>query len=273
MATFYSGYSNQYRLRLEVTQKSQDVNKNTSTVDWALYLENGISYFQQYGTQVTVSLGGESVHNSNIQRSVYGMNTTTLSESGTKTINHNADGSKRLAVYALLETNTKDSLTPSSALVINSSMSLTTIPRASKPTLSSGSVNFGDTVTINTNVKSNLYELDTLELFEKLNVGDKKGTVIVSEDAGAGSDHIRSDSLGISKIKVGDILKHGSNYYEVTSFVGTKVYIKPNVKSNLYKLDKLELFENGKVKITKETKKILISYNTKTIKDPNKWED
>ena len=151
MATFYSGYSNQYRLRLEATQKSQDVNKNTSTVDWALYLETGDRYYQQYGTQVTVSLGGESVHNSNVQRSFNEWYTTTLVESGTKTINHNADGSKRLAVYALFETNTKSISTPLAALVINSSMNLTTIPRASKPTLSSGSVNFGNTVTINTN--------------------------------------------------------------------------------------------------------------------------
>lgn len=108
---------------------------------------------------------------------------------------------------------------------------------------------------------------------DELNVGNKKGTVIVIEDAGTGSDHIRLDSASIRLIKRGDIIKHGSNYYEITSFVGTRVYIKPNVKSNLYKLDKLELFENGNVKITKETKKILISYNTETVEDPNQWED
>lgn len=155
MATFYSGYSNQYRLRLEVTQKSQDVNKNTSQVDWALYLESGNRYFQQYSTQVTVSLAGETVHNSNVQRSINGANTSTLVERGTKTINHNADGSRNFAVSALFETATKDSYSPLTALTINSSMNLTTIPRASKPTLSSGSVNFGSTVAINTNRQAN----------------------------------------------------------------------------------------------------------------------
>lgn len=150
MATFYSGYSNQYRLRLEVTQKSQDVN-NTSTVDWTLYLESGNRYYTGYSTKVTVSLDGDTVHSSNTQRSISGMNTSTLVERGTKTVNHNADGSKSLAVSALFETATKDSYSPLTALTINSSMNLTTIPRASKPTLSSGSVNFGDTVTINTN--------------------------------------------------------------------------------------------------------------------------
>lgn len=151
MATFYSGYSNQYRLRLEVTQKSQDVNKNTSQIDWALYLESGNRYYTGYSTKVTVSLDGDTVHSSNTQRSISGMNTSTLVERGTKTVNHNADGSKSLAVSALFETATKDSYSPLTALTINSSMNLTTIPRASKPTLSSGSVNFGDTVTINTN--------------------------------------------------------------------------------------------------------------------------
>ena len=151
MATFYSGYSNQYRLRLEVTQKSQDVNKNTSQVDWALYLESGNRYFQQYSTQVTVSLAGDTIHNSNVQRSINGTNTSTLVERGTKTINHNADGTRSLAVSAVFETATKDNYSPLTALTINSSMNLTTIPRASKPTLSSGSVNFGSSVTINMN--------------------------------------------------------------------------------------------------------------------------
>ncbi|AVM42816.1 DUF859 family phage minor structural protein [Fastidiosipila sanguinis] len=157
MATFYSGYSNQYRLRLEVTQKSQDINKNTSQVDWALYLENGNRYFQQYGTQVTVSLAGETAHNSNIQRSISGANTTTLVERGTKTIYHNADGTRNFAVSAVFETATKDRYSPLTALTINSSMNLTTIPRASKPTLSSGSVNFGSSVTINTNRQVNSF--------------------------------------------------------------------------------------------------------------------
>lgn len=109
---------------------------------------------------------------------------------------------------------------------------------------------------------------------DELNVGNKKRTVIVIADTGTGSDYIRLDSASIRVIKRGDIIKHGSNYYEITSFVGTKVYIKPNLKSNLYERDKLELFEKGKDdKITKETKKILLSYNTKTIEDPNRWED
>lgn len=172
MATFYSGYSNQYRLRLEVTQKSQDVNNNTSTVSWALYLESGNRYYQQYGTRVNVSIGGETVHNSNVQRNVSGMNTSTLVESGTKTVSHNSDGTKKLSVYALLETNTKSSITPSSALVINSSMNLTTIARASKPTLSSRSVSFGSSVTIYTNRQSSKF---THKIIASL--GDRSETI------------------------------------------------------------------------------------------------
>lgn len=157
MATFYSGYNKQYRLRLEVTQKSQDVNKNTSQVDWALYLEAGAYNFQQHGTQVSVSLAGESVHNSNIYRSLNGAHTTTLLERGSKTIYHNADGSRSFAVSASVRVGGNAYYIPTGTLAINSSMSLTTIPRASKPTLSSGSVNFGDIVTINTNRQVNSF--------------------------------------------------------------------------------------------------------------------
>lgn len=157
MATFYSGYNKQYRLRLEVTQKSQDINKNTSQVDWALYLEAGAYHFKQYRTQVSVSLAGESVHNSNVQRSLNGAHTTTLLERGTKTIYHNADGSRNFTVQASVSVGGSAYYLPSGTLTINSSMNLTTIPRASKPTLSSGSVNFGDTVTINTNRQVNSF--------------------------------------------------------------------------------------------------------------------
>ena len=38
MATFYSKMSNYYQLKLEVTQKSQDIAKNTTTLDWVLTL-------------------------------------------------------------------------------------------------------------------------------------------------------------------------------------------------------------------------------------------
>ena len=155
MATFYSGYNKQYRLKLEVTQKSQDVNKNTSQVDWALYLEAGNSYFQQHNTQVNVSLAGETVHSSNIQRSLSGPNTTALVERGTKTIYHNADGTRNFAVNATLSVSGSAYYLPSGTLTINSSMTLTTIPRASKPTLSSKSVNFGNSVTINMNRQAN----------------------------------------------------------------------------------------------------------------------
>lgn len=155
MATFYSGYSNQYRLRLEVTQKSQDVNKNTSQVDWALYLEAGNSYFQQHNTQINVSLAGETVHSSNIQRSLSGPNTIALVERGTKTIYHNADGTRNFTVNATLSVSGSAYYLPSGTLTINSSMTLTTIPRASKPTLSSKSVNFGNSVTINMNRQAN----------------------------------------------------------------------------------------------------------------------
>ncbi len=144
-------------MRLEVTQKSQDVNKNTSQVDWALYLEAGAYNFQQHGTQVSVSFAGESVHNSNIYRSLNGAHTTTLLERGTKTIHHNADGSRSFAVSASVRVGGSAYYIPTGTLAINSSMNLTTIPRASKPTLSSGSVNFGDTVTINTNRQVNSF--------------------------------------------------------------------------------------------------------------------
>lgn len=108
-----------------------------------------------------------------------------------------------------------------------------------------------------------------------LNVGNRKGALRLRESALSGRRYIIVESdIDLKKVKVGDILKHGSNYYEITAYVGTAVYIKPNVKNDIGTGTVLALYEKAEdVKITKETKKILISYDTKTIKDPNKWED
>lgn len=153
MATFYSKMSNYYQLKLEVTQKSQDIAKNTTTLDWVLTLNMSHGYyFYDHQCTTLVKIGGVTAHSSDKRRS-FSSATPTVLERGTVTVPHNSDGTLSATIYANFDV-ARSSYTPQIPLVINSSMSIPTIPRASTPTLDKNSVYYGDPVTINTNRKS-----------------------------------------------------------------------------------------------------------------------
>lgn len=153
MATFYSKMSNYYQLKLEVTQKSQDIAKNTTTLDWVLTLNMSHGYyFYDHQCTTTVKIGGITAHSSDKKRS-FSSATPTVLERGTVTVPHNSDGTLSATIYANFDV-ARSSYTPQIPLVINSSMPISTIPRASTPTLDKNSVYYGDPVTLNTNRKS-----------------------------------------------------------------------------------------------------------------------
>lgn len=131
MAVYYSNTSNGYRLRLEATIKSQDIPLNRTEIEYLLYLENGNQRFE-YTTNAYFDLDGTRVYNhgGGAMNLPY-FNYSYLLASGTRYVTHDADGSKSLPLYAYLMTTGVASFTPQTALVINTSMALTTIPRAS----------------------------------------------------------------------------------------------------------------------------------------------
>ena len=156
MATFYSKMSNYYQLKLEVTQKSQDVANNKTTLDWVLTLNMSHGYyFYDHQCTTLVKIGGVTVHSSDKRRS-FSSATPTVLERGTVTVPHNSDGTLSAGIYANFDV-ARSSYTPQIPLVIDSSMPISTIPRASTPTLDKSSVNYGDPVTISTNRKSDAF--------------------------------------------------------------------------------------------------------------------
>lgn len=155
MASYYSGYSNYYRLRLDVTQGTQSIANNTTSVSWALYLETTTAYFQLHsisGTYVNIN-GSRAWTAGTNQISLPGYNSTTKLASGTKTVTHNSNGTKTVPLYVYYTMPDSASYLPGN-MSISASMTLSTIARVSNPTLSSSSAYIGDDITINFNRQS-----------------------------------------------------------------------------------------------------------------------
>ena len=131
------------KYKITITQNSQSVANNTSnvTVSVRVYRTNtgyttygtGTVYCTINGTQYTASItSDDKITSSGI-----------VLFSRTMNISHNADGAKTLATSARI---THDQFSSSSQ---SYSQALTTIPRATTPTLSASSVNMGASITIN----------------------------------------------------------------------------------------------------------------------------
>lgn len=131
------------KYKITITQNSQSVANNTSnvTVSVRVYRTNtgyttygtGTVYCTINGTQYTASItSDDKITSSGI-----------VVFSRTMNIAHSADGTKTLATSARI---THDQFSSSSQ---SYSQKLTTIPRATTPTLSASSVNMGASVTIN----------------------------------------------------------------------------------------------------------------------------
>lgn len=151
MATFYSGYSAGYRLVLTVTETSTSISGNTSTISWILQCQATSSYAQWNpgpGT-VSVNINGSQVYNGRPAFVFPGYNSTITLASGTATIGHNADGSKSIACLASYTATSTAYYLPGN-MSLSGNMTLTTIARATTPTLSVSSVEMGSSVTINT---------------------------------------------------------------------------------------------------------------------------
>lgn len=152
MPSYYSAVDRGYRLRLDLTQVSQDIANNTSLVSYALVLEATTSHFQNFRCTVNLTIDSVSVFsNTSLNVSLPSTYSSVTLTSGQRTISHNADGSKNLSFVANFSVNSPQWYTPAGTMTINDSMALTTIPRASVPTLSVSTQVMGNAITINTN--------------------------------------------------------------------------------------------------------------------------
>lgn len=146
-----SDSNNRYTLSLTLTEGTQSVANNQTPLSYKLVLKANTSYnFELYKIGRTVTLNGTTVYNvarsSSASLSIADYGSLTLAE-GSTTITHNNDGTKSISVAYSMDMATA-SYTPG-AMSGSGTMALTTIPRATQPTLSPTSVTMGNTMTIN----------------------------------------------------------------------------------------------------------------------------
>lgn len=148
MASIYGNYVKEARLRIDYSITSQSIENNTSTIRLYLYAEKtahsgynktGKSYFNMTGKgNTTVNWDWGSSSNQ------YYLGSSDI------TVTHNSDGtaSATLSGYWYLGNTTQYMPTE---LSVSETITLPTIPRASKITLSSSTITLGQNLTININ--------------------------------------------------------------------------------------------------------------------------
>lgn len=130
------------KYKVTITQNSQSVANNTSNVTVSVRVYRTNTGYTTYGTgTVYVTINGTQYTESITTADKITSSGVTIF-SKTLNIAHNADGSKTLAVSARI---THDQFSSSNK---SYSQALTTVPRATTPTLSASSVNMGSSITI-----------------------------------------------------------------------------------------------------------------------------
>jgi len=146
---------------LELSEDSYNVQDNTSVVRYKLKVYRSNSWSgQTYSTSCrrVINVNGQTVYDYTGEISHYLSEGTKTIAEGTVTVAHNDDGTKTVSGYASMDdpygwfNGSSDSI----------SLPLTTIPRASEPTIGQAGTNtpdfnLGDTITIYTNRKSSLF--------------------------------------------------------------------------------------------------------------------
>lgn len=176
--TLHGGNSGGVYAKLVVTEQSQSIENNTTTLLWQFYMWNTQAkpnwYAYEQHNIIQVKINGIYVLNTS-NFGLIGLEpemteaTAELVTSGTTVINHNTDGSKTvdLSFYA-----TQGWVNAYEWSGSQNSAALTTIARASQPTLSASSVTLGSPVTIYTNRASTGFT-HTLEY----SIGSASGTI------------------------------------------------------------------------------------------------
>lgn len=142
--TYNPGIANNPYAVLTVTEKSYDVNSNSSVVSWDLKLYRPYSITSSAAKNYSVVINGATV--SSGSTTIGGSGTKTIA-SGTKTITHNSDGKKTISFSFSLEF----AITWSGVYIgtgsASGSLALTNIPRVSTFSVNKTSADMGTAVT------------------------------------------------------------------------------------------------------------------------------
>lgn len=145
-ATWTSGISSAPTVTLTVTQSSQNIASNTSTVAWNLKIVRPSSISSSASKSYSVVINGSTVKSGTT--TIGGSGTKTIA-SGTSTITHNSDGTKSISFSFSLELEITWSGTYLDTASKSGSMTLTTIPRKSTLSANNGILGTAQTLTIN----------------------------------------------------------------------------------------------------------------------------
>lgn len=178
-----TGQTDKYSLLLDVSEKSYSIENNTSTVEWWVGIRSNTAYHNHYGLAetYTVVINGSTVHSA-VHKPTVGNGQTVWVASGTATVGHNADGSKTVAVSASFNNADRGTYTPTTGSC-SGSLKLTTIPRATVPSVDKPSLDCGSVIkftgtSASSNFSHKLYTTWNNE--EKLIATIDKGSTAVS---------------------------------------------------------------------------------------------
>lgn len=149
----FSNSSGSLYLNLYVDQGSQSITANTSTVNWRITVSRTGAYYthnHQGDSTLSLNLDGRNVHYSYPTWETSGEEYTLAS--GSSTISHNSDGTKKLPISCTFNPNNGLHGT----ITVSASLSLTTIPRSSSVSVSAGVI--GSAVAININRQSSSFK-------------------------------------------------------------------------------------------------------------------
>ena len=153
-------HNGHYTLRISWSA-TQNVAANTSTITADLYLVQDSGWSLNIGTRAnTLAIDGTATAITSPTINNSGGRTTLLG-SASKTVAHNADGTRSVTISAAFNINATISGTKYNSIIASATVQLDTIPRASDFTLSASSVNLGGTigVTITRNSSSFVHRL------------------------------------------------------------------------------------------------------------------
>ena len=140
------------KYKITITQNSQSVANNTSNVTVSVRVYRTNTGYTTYGTGTVYCTINGTQYTDSITSSDKITSSGIVLFSKTLNISHNADGTKTLATSARI---THDQFSSSSQ---SYSQALTTIPRATTPTVSAKSVNMGASITINMSRASSSFD-------------------------------------------------------------------------------------------------------------------
>lgn len=151
-----AGDENKYSLILKCWEDSYSIENNTSRVYWWVGIRSNTQYHNHQGLSehYKVVVNGTTVHDADHTVSVGSGQTVGIAD-GYTTVSHNADGSKSISASASFSCGSTAYYAPRSGSC-SGSLTLTTIPRATSPSIDKPSLDCGDTITISgTSASSN----------------------------------------------------------------------------------------------------------------------